>query len=533
MLPAAVAISMAGFIGAFGGSTPAAHAIDGDICQVDVEYDHILDDGQGNSVYAVARGVTYGLVFRVEDSENEHENVAIRIDSETGSARITSQAEWLDDGDEEANIGHVLVQPATGSLVVDTMDPDEIDDSDGNWVGSINGWLQDVGYSAFVDDDSDSVCGNDSDGEVNEPGEGGDASAEGEDNWGFIDFECIEAGFFHIDISSPDDTEEIGATLKFYCGGQPDSATIAASRTTVETDPTEVDASSYGQSTITVTVEDQFGDRIEHAEVTFSTDNCTLKNTDPVGDNAVSPAGGGTTVTTYTDTDTSSDTNFIANNPLEFSAGTAEVLLDCTTSAGKAGVANITAIVQRPGSDIVLKTTVTVVGPTSATGLTLTLTPDDVECGETILATATAVDSLGQPVSAGTSIYFTTDTSSGVVGGYEGAQGYAASDEGEASVLIATDPGNPGIHTVIAYTMDSDGRVLAQVSETYTCDGAVAPVAPTVNPPTTGTGTGSITPPNTGDAGLAAGSTSSSLFVIAGAVAFVLAGLASVRFARN
>jgi LPXTG-motif cell wall-anchored protein len=32
---------------------------------------------------------------------------------------------------------------------------------------------------------------------------------------------------------------------------------------------------------------------------------------------------------------------------------------------------------------------------------------------------------------------------------------------------------------------------------------------------------------------LATGSTSATLFVIAGAVAFILAGLASVRFARN
>jgi hypothetical protein len=85
---------------------------------------------------------------------------------------------------------------------------------------------------------------------------------------------------------------------------------------------------------------------------------------------------------------------------------------------------------------------------------------------------------------------------------------------------------------VIAYTKASNGQVLAQTSANYTCEGAVAPAAPTVAAPSTGTGTGSITPPNTGDAGLASGSTSASLFIIAG-VAFVLAGLASIRFARN
>jgi hypothetical protein len=105
---------------------------------------------------------------------------------------------------------------------------------------------------------------------------------------------------------------------------------------------------------------------------------------------------------------------------------------------------------------------------------------------------------------------------------------------GTADVLIATDPGNPGVHTVIAYVINDAGTPKAQTSATYTCDAAVAPAAPTVAPPATGTGTGSITPPNTGDAGLASGGNpATSLFVLAGAVVLFMAGLASVRFARN
>ena len=87
---------------------------------------------------------------------------------------------------------------------------------------------------------------------------------------------------------------------------------------------------------------------------------------------------------------------------------------------------------------------------------------------------------------------------------------------------------------MIAYALKgaSGTDIVAQTSQNYVCDGAVAPVAPTVSPPPAGTGT--ISPPNTGDAGLAAGSSStSSLFVIAGAVVFALAGLVSIRFARN
>jgi hypothetical protein len=270
-----------------------------------------------------------------------------------------------------------------------------------------------------------------------------------------------------------------------------------------------------------VTVEDTNGDRVEHALVTYTTDNCYFTGQD-------APAGGKPTVATkYTDSDESADLNYLANNPAQWSAGTAEITLNC--SKGSLGPADVVAIVERPGSDIILTTTITVVGPTSATGLTLTLTPDDFECGETLLATANAVDSDGVTVSNGTLIYFTTDTSSGIVGGSEGAQGGVATASGEASVLIATDPSNTGIHTVIAYTETSGGTVLAQVAATYTCEGAVAPAPPV---PAPDTGTGSITPPNTGDAGLATGSSSASLFLMAG-VAFVLAGLASIRFARN
>jgi hypothetical protein len=516
MLPAAIAIAMVGVIGAFGGSVRTAEAVDGDICHYDTDAPDAGDDEDAVVDHVVDLGETYGLVFRVEDDDGE--NVTVRIDSETGSARIESQAEIVDFDDGDPNVAHVLTG-GVGTQVVDTIDPDEFNDSDGNPLDNIADWLDDVGYdsedfNADVDEPED-LCGH----------------IDDDDGWGFIDFECIEAGIFHIDILAPDDTEETGLTIKFRCGGEAESATIAANPTTVETQPTGVAPSGLGQSTITVTVLDQFGDRLDGAEVTFTTNNCQFRNTDPVGDNPISPAGGGTTVTTFSDSDTTSDDNFLLNNPGEHSAGTAEVVLNCTVSGSTPGVANVTAVVQREGSDIVLKVDVTVVGPTAATGLTLTLTPDDIECGETIKATAKAVDANGAPVSNGTVVHFTTDTSSGVIGGVEGAQGEATTISGEASVLIATDPGNPGTHTVIAFVMNAAGTPSAQASATYECEGAVAPAAPTVAQPSTGTG--SITPPNTGDAGLASGSTSSSLFVIAGAVAFVLAGLASVKFARN
>ena len=81
----------------------------------------------------------------------------------------------------------------------------------------------------------------------------------------------------------------------------------------------------------------------------------------------------------------------------------------------------------------------------------------------------------------------------------------------------------------------SGGGVAIQQTATYNCT-VPAPAAPTVPALATGTGsgTGSITPPNTGDAGLAATNTgSSSLFVIAGAIALALAGFATFKFSRK
>ena len=77
----------------------------------------------------------------------------------------------------------------------------------------------------------------------------------------------------------------------------------------------------------------------------------------------------------------------------------------------------------------------------------------------------------------------------------------------------------------------STAPISAQVTVECTLQ-APAP-APTIVAPDTGTGT--ITPPSTGDAGLLAGSNGSSwsLFAIGGMVAFALAGLATLGFARR
>ena len=408
----------------------------------------------------------------------------VQIDSSTGSARITSKAEVTGFEFVSPNVSHLLVQPGQLSQRVDHFFPNFFNDADGHELNNISDWLVDVGVpspGAF----GNNVCG-----------------GSNVDGWGFVDIKCIEAGRFRINvIPQRGTTENTTGVIDLYCPGQADTAEISVQRSTVETHPA---SGNFATSIITVKVMDQSGARINGAQVTFSTDKCKFTNhlAGVAGDSGTSPAGANVAqVTTWSDTDSSSDIGFLADNPLENWAGTAELTLDCAGSTVTPGTAHVTAIVSRAGSDIVLKADVAVVGQASATGLTLTLTPDDIECGDTILATATAVDATGANVSNGTWIYFTTDTSSGVLGGIEGAQGSAQTIGGSASVLIATDPGNPGVHTVIAYTLNAAGTPNAQTSTTYTCDAAVAPAAPTVAPPATGTG--SITPPNTGSAGLA------------------------------
>jgi hypothetical protein len=291
-------------------------------------------------------------------------------------------------------------------------------------------------------------------------------------------------------------------TKALACPGQVDTAEIKSTHSVLETQPVGNSASS---ATITVTAYDQFGDNVNGGEVTFMTNNCTFTNpfAGAIGDAGHSPAGGGPVLTTWTDTDSPADVNFLANNPLQTDAGTAEVTLNC--ALGTPGPVNVTAQVQREGADIILELEITLVGPTAANGLTLVLTPESLECGETLLAEAMAVDANGHAVSDGTPIFFTTDTSSAIINGEEGAQGSNTTIGGKTKVTIAMSPDDPGVHTVIAYALSNTGAVLAQVSETFECDSAVAPAAP-VAPPATGTGT--IVPPNTGDAGLAGPGTS-------------------------
>jgi hypothetical protein len=213
-----------------------------------------------------------------------------------------------------------------------------------------------------------------------------------------------------------------------------------------------------------------------------------------------------------------------------------------------------------PSSDLNASTEVTVIGPPAF--IEMVAEPTELVCGEKAQILITVSDILNQPVSDHTPVELITNYG-GVLGGTGSSLGFpgvnpvnplsssaAETFGGVATAFLLTSTNHIGPYEVVAaaggshlgvtvYTFDDEDElgysgssqfstpvVTDQVTVTCT-EGA----EPEVTAPDTGTGT--ISPPNTGDAGLAAGTTSTTLFVIAGAAAFVLAGFAKLGFARR
>jgi hypothetical protein len=222
------------------------------------------------------------------------------------------------------------------------------------------------------------------------------------------------------------------------------------------------------------------------------------------------------------------------------------------------------------GADIVRTVTIKVVGPPAF--ITATAAPDRLICGEKSTITVTVKDALQQNVSDNTRVELISNWGSVIAGtgatlGFPGtgpvnplASSAAATYNGVAIAYLLTSNNHVGAYEVVAAAggtimvtphSDDDWYDFARETRrggfdshsdyipgapittqvTVTCSLPAAPVAPTVTSPSTGTG--SITPPNTGDAGLASSSSNAMLFVLVGAAAFVLAGIASVSYARR
>lgn len=391
-----------------------------------------------------------------------------------------------------------------------------------------------------------------------------------------VDVTCTTAGNFEITFS--DESEDDDAmTLPVVCRGAPDGdSTIAVQPSKVEIVPA---LGSVSHSLVTVTLLTDDKQAAAGYEVDFTVDRCTIEVSGV--DTAVEYAAARTLFNSYNlnvaQTGADIENSAAATAGLDSSrtqdttvgfvnvAGDATIaaaILGCSpadtgNTVASPGVATITAVIEVDGGlDIVKSVTVTVVGPPSS--VTVSAQPSSLRCGEKATITATVLDSIGQNVSEHTRIEAVTNAG-GVLGGTGAVAGLAGpvvpisstvseTFGGKATFYLLTSQQHSGPYEVVVTTggqgsvttllggVFSTPPVSAQTTVSCNIPTVAAPVAPaaipTIAAPALGQGT--ITPPNTGDAGLAQGSGSNvSLFAAVLAAACGLAVLAGLRIARR
>jgi hypothetical protein len=553
------------FLGTVGTSVRSVQAATSDICKVTVV------DSNGDAVKTVLKGDHVLALIRIQDDDDVPGALGVDIDADSGNADIVSEV--MDTGGTDstgADILNDVSQPATNTILnVQSFDVDDI----GTGAGSlnINPVLDDYDISSIADDDAD-VCGTSTD-----------------DGFAAVDITCTKVGSFAVTAFSTSNPLNSLSSATINCFDLAATGTIKAVPTKVEIVPA---AGSVDVSLITLTLKDSSGnDAFTDADqgfgddVTWTTDNCQIQdvtideNGDVSGDyedlnddfaayaNYPNPstaavvegdvAGLDTMLMTTIDTLSSKQT---LSNSSSSTDTISAVVLDCSNpTAAKPGPANVTAVFEGIDSSgnsslQVVKVAVTVVGPPASVVATSDVT--SVTCGDRATITVTVKDAIGQAVSDHTLVEAASNFGSvlagtGAIAGQFGpvvpvASTGAETFNGVATFFLLTSNTQTGLYDVTVATggggavadqllggVFSTPVVTAHVQVSCT-QPAVAAAAPTVTAPRTGTG-GVISPPNTGDAGLAATSTGSSwtLFVIAGAVAFALAGFAGLKFARR
>ncbi len=298
--------------------------------------------------------------------------------------------------------------------------------------------------------------------------------------------ECNEFGTYDISFTNGDEVVDD----ELECVTDVASAVLSASASTIFTTTDKL------TSKITVTLTDKDGDAATPGDtVRFKTDNCEF-------------AGETTSKTTRS---AESETN-------DDDDTTAVVTLDCSDKkSAKVGTATVSASVDRDGtSDVYAEDlVVTLVGPATALTLTVTTSMTDMVCGDLRQIDITdVVDTNGETVANGTPVIVSTNHGGVLTGSTTGR--FAPSSTvaytnkvGAASVYLITSDTQVGDYAVVA----SAGSGVADL--TVGCGSMEAADADADAP--------SITPPNTGDAGLAETSGSSwMLLAIAGALASVV-----------
>jgi hypothetical protein len=187
--------------------------------------------------------------------------------------------------------------------------------------------------------------------------------------------------------------------------------------------------------------------------------------------------------------------------------------------------------------------------------MTISASPSTVRCGEKATIQVSVKDAIGQNVSDHTRLEAVTNAG-GVLGGTGAVQGLAGpvvpisstvaeTFDGQSTFYLLTSEQHSGPYEVVVTTGGAGsvttglGGVFSTrpvvIQTTVTCTLPVAaPAAPSAPPTVTAPRTGQgITPPNTGEAGLADTSAGWTLFAVVGMAAFAVAGLATLKFARR
>jgi hypothetical protein len=542
-------------------------------------YDGYSDvDTQDHNLLLVGKTYLFAIVVEDEALDGEGDNpIDVQVDDEEGDADIESYADangvaatGVTDGAQT-----FLDLPGSGVDNVDQIDNYEIDDW--NSPGSLaapnaftEGLLEDWDVPSdplspdYYDVTPDTVVDCDPDDDE-------------DDGFSFISVTCDEAGEFEISAWEDDVTDNV-VTNDYICYNAPTTATLTATPTTVEAVPA---VGNISHSLLVLTLTDAGGNpTVPGYRVDWTVGGrCTIEALDEEDyeDAAdlwgkykiTNPATGDDIEYEYSDHDgiTASDTSLSFNIdgntavPGYQPKSIAAAVLHC--EGATPGVASVRAEVDRsPLSDLVATADVTVVGP--AAFITMTAAPNKLICGEKATILVTVTDAINQKVSDHTVVELITNFG-GVIGGtgatlaFPGvnpvtplSSGAAETFGGVATAYLLTSTTHVGSYEVVASAGGSHlGEFITHPvgqdfsNNTYFRQGYFStPVvtsqvtvtctqgAPAVTAPSTGTGT--ISPPNTGDAGLAAGSsTNATLYVIAGAIAFVMAGLASIRCARR
>jgi hypothetical protein len=389
-----------------------------------------------------------------------------------------------------------------------------------------------------------------------------------------VDVTCNTPGIFDLSFAVKDGGAK---SIQVVCAGDVETGEIFSVPTSVEINPS---VANVAHSLVWVSLKGKDGEiSTPGTKVLWTSDRCSIENSTVMDENSfeaaealfrgVNPLNPATAQaveqSTYATTgpdgasrqqeegNTFSVTSSDATGNVQRTV--AAVILHCDPIHAPSvtpGPATITAFVDRGelndnnianNDDLVLKTTVTVVGPPAANGVTVTAAPATLTCGEKATISVDVKDAIGQPVSDHTLVEAVTNAGgvlagTGAVAGQAGlvtpvSSTVAETFGGKATFYLLTSTANVGNYEVVITTGGGGGVTgqlqnggvstnllgglftTAPISVQVTVQCSVPTVAPVVSAPagpsTTGPTTGQgIRPPSTGDAGLVSGASSSS-----------------------